>query len=660
MRLQLEALEIRANPVSDFDAVLPTDWVSTTEESPVLLTTAPEVESKETTAPESYDAENETPIDETVLKSNPGDQPEDTFPGDPILTMTLAPTSGDASEPIGETQNSDTGEFSVTSIPTEETTPSTEEGQVEITTVPSTEPESESDGEEPDPILTSAPGPTQPLPISPGELDRLINGFIGSREYARNQVQSQFLRYLDRLAQAQGLENWTTALEKGQVNAHQLAAYLVSSPENIAASGFNAHTIFSNLYEDALDREADPVGLESWTKSLFLGVGPQLNMTSDDALRLYASDKLGVANQALMASPIFQRVLREKVLAFLQTQEYRKNAVRTIYGGILGRDATDPEIQGWVNYLAKGYTEQHLVGLFLRTPEYRSQFQSNRGLVTGLYDDLLFRAPDAQGYLRWTGSFDAQGNWHAPTDPEFTRYYQELVAAAQMEGTTVVDLLQTDLDVAYAARIDTMPFEKLPYLATQNPNFTIGVAGSFLKNLLSDTFPSDVNLQDPQQIFQYLTSNGEEIGQALEAKLKEMFPEGFDPISSGLELDLSQIAEGQSEMAEEMFDWVKGLYVQSLPQRVSQHLPPPETRVDWLQWFIPGGIPNNLPVPGGEIPPESDELPAGTLPAFDTPVVTDSPEENGSIDPNQTPGDTLVYDPQENPTTTDPLEGQLG
>ncbi|HJT36411.1 MAG TPA: DUF4214 domain-containing protein, partial [Pirellulales bacterium] len=73
------------------------------------------------------------------------------------------------------------------------------------------------------------------------------------------------------------------------------------------------------------------------------------------------------------------------------------------YEQYIGREADEPGLEYWVAQMQAGLSEEQLDAAMIGSPEYvRDHGGSDPAWVSGMYHDLLGRAPDAQGLQYWT------------------------------------------------------------------------------------------------------------------------------------------------------------------------------------------------------------------------------------------------------------------
>jgi hypothetical protein len=120
------------------------------------------------------------------------------------------------------------------------------------------------------------------------------------------------------------------------------------------------------LYRTLLSREADEARLNGWVAALRAGV------SRSDVAR-----------------------------GFSTSAEYRGLQVDRYYATYLHRQADAIGRTHWVNALLAGQSESALRQGFLTSAEYLSRHADTPSFLTGLYTDVLGRAPDQQGLAFW-------------------------------------------------------------------------------------------------------------------------------------------------------------------------------------------------------------------------------------------------------------------
>ncbi|HET6879254.1 MAG TPA: DUF4214 domain-containing protein, partial [Pirellulales bacterium] len=95
--------------------------------------------------------------------------------------------------------------------------------------------------------------------------DKVVAGFLDSREYRQVLVTGAYYDLLHRAPEASGLAYWSDQLAAG-MDVKGLFAQIAGSSEYFAAQGGSATGFVDALYRDLLGRAPEPQGLSYWTK----------------------------------------------------------------------------------------------------------------------------------------------------------------------------------------------------------------------------------------------------------------------------------------------------------------------------------------------------------------------------------------------------------
>ena len=179
----------------------------------------------------------------------------------------------------------------------------------------------------------------------------------------------------------------------------------------------------TNVYQDLFNRAPDPQGLASWTAALNAG-SPRIQVANSitysnefrsqlitgvyDAFLGRAPDAKGLADWlAAMQSGV---TISQMESGFIASDEYYAAAgspaagwVQALYGDVLGRGASQAEVDGWIAVLNKGASRQSVsMGFLLSTERLNT-------IVEGYYQHLLGRGVDAAGQASWVQILQAGG-----------------------------------------------------------------------------------------------------------------------------------------------------------------------------------------------------------------------------------------------------------
>jgi hypothetical protein len=154
-------------------------------------------------------------------------------------------------------------------------------------------------------------------------------------EYINDEVGRLYQQYLHREADPGGLSYYSSLMQAG-ATIEQVAAMIAASDEFFTDQGGGTNDGFLNaVYEDALDRPADPSGLAYYNSQLSAGAS------------------------------------REQVVdEILSSQEYRNDVVSQAYEELLDRQADPAGQAGWVSVLNAGGTDQQVYAGMCGSQEY--------------------------------------------------------------------------------------------------------------------------------------------------------------------------------------------------------------------------------------------------------------------------------------------------
>ncbi|MEC3862648.1 DUF4214 domain-containing protein [Mesobacterium sp. TK19101] len=247
---------------------------------------------------------------------------------------------------------------------------------------------------------------------------------------AADQVFRLYQATLDRLPDAGGYADWTIKLSYGIADLTQLAGGFVSSPEfesvYIAITDADFVTL---LYNNVLDRAPDAGGLDDWVARL------QGGTTRSEVVVGFAESTEFVASTAAAA---------DAFAAASMAQTWTDDVYR-LYLATLCREADAGGFTDWVAQLTNGTDYLSVVGGFVNSAEFQQTYGTldNSDFVTLLYDNVLNRAPDAQGLAGWVGQLDTGGLSRTEVVRGFAQS-TEFEAATQTALTAFMRGLGTD------------------------------------------------------------------------------------------------------------------------------------------------------------------------------------------------------------------------
>lgn len=192
---------------------------------------------------------------------------------------------------------------------------------------------------------------------------------------------------LDRAPDVPGLVAWANALTNG-VSVQQVVGGFVGSAEFQAKYGATDNGQFVTLlYENVLTRAPDPGGYATWLNALNNGMSREQVVVgfSDSAefIDMTAHASLSISSAALAGGAT--------------------SDVFRLYQATLDREPDVGGLAGWANQMALGASKLTVVGGFVGSAEFQAKYgsTSNGQFVTLLYDNVLGRLPDPDGYAAW-------------------------------------------------------------------------------------------------------------------------------------------------------------------------------------------------------------------------------------------------------------------
>src|SRR5207244_847842 len=90
-------------------------------------------------------------------------------------------------------------------------------------------------------------------------------------------------------------------------------------------------------------------------------------------------------------------------LGFVTSNEYLSKTIAQDYQQFLGRSPQPSEVGGWLDQISlNGLTLQQITAGFLSSKEYSARKGGkNLSWLTGMYQDVLGRTPDLNGFNAW-------------------------------------------------------------------------------------------------------------------------------------------------------------------------------------------------------------------------------------------------------------------
>ncbi len=273
---------------------------------------------------------------------------------------------------------------------------------------------------------TQGAGAVQPLDVA--LLRDAGVAALSDQELGEHQVARLYLAAFGRNADSAGLVLQYGALRSGQSLA-QIAAGFTASAEYANRYGNLSNTAFVNaLYQNVLGRAGDAAGVRNFVAVLDAG-------NSRSALLAGFADS-DEARGTLNSNPN---------VAYAATAEAQ---VARLYDTAFGR-AADPAGFGlFTTAIINGTTLQQAALSFLASPEFSNRYgaaPTNQGLVDGLYQNTLHRAPDAAGEALYVNALASGQLSRAGLLASFSNSREHISLMAQAAGARDSNGFNTDL-----------------------------------------------------------------------------------------------------------------------------------------------------------------------------------------------------------------------
>ena len=221
----------------------------------------------------------------------------------------------------------------------------------------------------------------------------------GALTYDPNSVAAEILRLyqaaLGRAPDSIGLASWVQSIDQGTSLTSVANGFLGSSEFQALYPDANDPTAFvTQLYQNVLGRAPDTTGLSSWVSSLTSGA-----QTQAQVLLGFSNSQENIANTA------------PTLAAGLYVPNADATEVSLLYYAALNRAPDLAGLTGWTQDLENGsQTLQQIAAGFTGSTEFQASYGanlSNQAFVSLMYKNVLGRAPDPAGAANWV---DAMNN----------------------------------------------------------------------------------------------------------------------------------------------------------------------------------------------------------------------------------------------------------
>ncbi|WP_439141921.1 DUF4214 domain-containing protein [Pseudooctadecabacter sp.] len=299
---------------------------------------------------------------------------------------------------------------------------------------------------------------TEPLPILPEQIfgengaNFLVGGagddvvFAGLQnndfDEAASVVARLYQAVLGRAADEMGHFSWTQRLLDQELSGIDIADRFVGSREfsNIYG-GLNDADFVRMLYQNVLGREPDEEGFAAWVGNLENG------MDRADVVWRFSESREFVNAMSL-------DVLDYSFSAY--EVSWGDNVFR-IYQAVLGREPDAEGFAAWTGNLLDGMDYLDAISRFVGSREFTLVFgdTTNADFVELLYENVLGRAPDAEGLTAWINNLDTgmgradvvsrfvdSAEFIMKTTPDLIDFMKDFGVDDILEGGEGDDLLQ--------------------------------------------------------------------------------------------------------------------------------------------------------------------------------------------------------------------------
>src|SRR5262245_25230420 len=190
-------------------------------------------------------------------------------------------------------------------------------------------------------------------------------------------IMTMYQDILGRQPVAQEVDAWVAFLRTSPNRAglKAVARAFLQSPEH-AQRGETLRAYVDSLYHSLLNRREVEIEGQAW-EAVFMA-------------------KVGDLVPAFVDSPEFHQRF-----ATPRNRDTATALVRQLYATMLGRSASDAEVEAWVSYLTATGDSRGVAQGFFGSPEYRSRSRSAAEHVRNIYRAVLSREPAAPEVQAW-------------------------------------------------------------------------------------------------------------------------------------------------------------------------------------------------------------------------------------------------------------------
>lgn len=226
--------------------------------------------------------------------------------------------------------------------------------------------------------------------------DRLLAETVNDTfDPVADQVFRMYQTALDRLPERAGHFSWTQSLLAGTVDLVTMASAFLASTEFQSLYGTLDNTDFVTLlYDNALDRAPDPVGLATWVAALDGGT-----LTRAEVMVKFSESAEFIDNTSAVSLEFSQAGYQ---------QDFTDEAYRLFYA-TNDQDIGQATLLDATEDLAQGMSAKDLAAEFLATDAAKALYlwATNEEFVEMVFQTTLDRAPAPGTLAAWTAALDA-------------------------------------------------------------------------------------------------------------------------------------------------------------------------------------------------------------------------------------------------------------
>ena len=247
-------------------------------------------------------------------------------------------------------------------------------------------------------------------------------------------VERLYTEVLGRDADPNGLAAWTQNLKDGKETGAKVAMGFVDSDE-FKNKDMSDEEFLEIMYRTFLGRPSDEGGLKEWKKVLDEGMSRMFvfrGFVESDEFTAICDDYDIIRGNVVLNAPMDQRENEDKT-----------KFVARCYNVFLGRKADADGLNSWVTQLVNGSNNaKEAAKGFVMSDEFQGRNLSNEEYVKTIYVGLLDREADPKGLAEWVKVLENGGSrleifYGFADSKEFRELADSYGLASDWESTTV-------------------------------------------------------------------------------------------------------------------------------------------------------------------------------------------------------------------------------